>query len=190
MRRLNIVWIAGLLGLMALGVVGCGTIQRALTVPTVETVPRYAVTNVFVLTQPATTNAAGTIIPPVYESRQTIVTNWITQTNAVLKPEVQGGLELVSTILPPPWNLLPEAALLGLSGWLAWMRRRDQTTSTRVVGALVDNIEDARKIVRELPGGTVIDDKILEAILQVQERAGVQKPIAEAVAERTGDTTG
>jgi hypothetical protein len=164
-------------------ITGCGTMQKVFYKPTVTQVePEKTVTVVqpMVSTDPATgvqttSYTTNRIALPATYATNWVVAPWLTTTVAVGKaapvPYLNTALALVG-------------ALAGAGA--SYMNMKPQlNTKDKVIGTLVQNVDQIRDAALTIPAYAEIDKKIMDGVKTLQRVSGVKDEIHAAVETHT-----
>jgi hypothetical protein len=173
----------------ALTFAGCAALDKAYkqevvySPPSTNVVTKYITNTVEVA---AVTNADNTVTPPktqviVVPTIETVITPARYTTNLVDNPAVTGTIAVAET-LPIPFVGLAG----GVIGLLYSVYRNIRNKKALV--AVVQGIDDGRKLLQGTPELQAIDAKIRDVLIQHQEVAGVLNAVSDVVNKYTNDT--
>jgi hypothetical protein len=159
---------------------GCGTVENALYDKVITTQP--AITN---YVQVPVTNFVygldGKTNPVIYKVTNPVIIPAYTLTNLADKPIIDDGIAITNSLPVPYAGVVGIIGSMLYGGYRLWRNKK-------AVDALVLGIEAGRKLL-QTPELKPLDDKIVTALKQHQQVAGVLNMVSGIVNDITGDTT-
>ena len=169
---------------------GCTFLDKAYTKQVTAVPGAIIATNTVIVTNtiwvPAITNSVGVVTPP--EVRSVLVpTISLTYapptyvTNLIPNSTVTTTFDVAKDIPVPYVGLI--GSILGMlyAGYAAWRNKKGVT-------ALVQGVEETRKLLQETPIGQEIDKKVKDFLIKHQEMNGVLDLVSKEVDKTTDNT--